>query len=235
MKKQVGLDFLIPLSILSCLTMVFWFTNADIAFEKLFYSPEKGWFLEKSNPWNFLYHYGSIPALILGIVSIYLLAVSFLSQKVLPYRKIALFLVLFLLISPGLITYCVLKDNWGRPRPRHIENFGGQEKFLPVWVKGVSGKGASFPSGHASIGYFLLSPFFFLRRHAKRGAAFFLFVGISYGTLMGIGRMVQGAHFPSDVLWAGGFTYLTGITLYYLFRFDKDIWWRKKPIETKGY
>lgn len=235
MKRQVVLDFLIPLFILSGLTMVFWFTNADIALEKSFYSPEKGWFLKESNPWNFLYHYGNIPALIIAIVSIFILAISFLSHKVLPYRKIALFLILLLVIGPGLITYSVFKDNWGRPRPGRIENFGGEERFLPVWVKGVPGKGKSFPSGHASIGYFILAPFFFLRRHAKRWAVCFLFVGISYGTLMGIGRMVQGAHFASDVLWAGGFTYLTGVTLYYLFQFDKDIWWRKKPIETKGY
>jgi len=208
--------------------MVFWFTNADIALENPFYSQDQGWFLGKSNPWNFLYHYGNIPALIMAIVSIFVLIISFLSHKFWPYRKIALFLILLLVIGPGLIVNTVCKNNWGRPRPRQIENFGGKEKFLPVWVKGVSGKGKSFPSGHASIGYFLFSPFFFLRRNAKRWAVFFLFVGIIYGILMGIGRMVQGGHFASDVVWAGGLTYLTGLTLYYIFRFDKEIWWKQK-------
>jgi membrane-associated PAP2 superfamily phosphatase len=102
-------------------------------------------------------------------------------------------------------------------------NFGGTENFLPVWVKGVSGKGKSFPSGHASVGYFMFSPFFFLRRINKKWAVLFLLSGITYGTLMGTGRMIQGGHFASDVLWAGGFTYLTGLTLYYAVRFDKRV------------
>jgi lipid A 4'-phosphatase len=37
---------------------------------------------------------------------------------------------------------------------------------------------------------------------------------------MGLGRMVQGGHFLTDVLWAGAITYLAGLVLYYIFRFD---------------
>ena len=225
MKKQILLDFFIPLVVLISLTMVFWFTTLDIELETYFYSQDKGWFLKKASPWNFLYHYGNFPAFILVAVSIIFLAGGVLSHKVLRYRKIAIFLVIVLIIGPGLIANSIFKKNWGRPRPRQIVNFGGTEDFLPVWVKGVSGKGKSFPSGHASVGYFMLSPFFFLRRVNKKGAIFFLFLGIAYGTLMGIGRMIQGGHFASDVIWAGGFTYLTGLIFYYVFRFDKNIWW----------
>ena len=225
MKKQVILDFLFPVVILGLLTMIFWFTNLDIAFEEHFYSQEKGWFLKKANPWDFLYHYGNIPAFILGSASVFVIGATFLSKKILQYRKIALFLVLVVLIGPGLVTNSFFKKNWGRPRPKQIINFGGTETFLPVWVKGVSGGGKSFPSGHASIGYFMFSPFFFLRRTNKKWAIVFLLLGITYGTLMGAGRMIQGGHFASDVLWAGGFTYLAGLILYYVFRFDKSIWW----------
>ena len=223
MKKQVLLDFFIPILVLISLTMVFLSTNLDITLEEYFYSPEKGWFLKKANPWHFLYHYGSIPAFTLGIISVFVIGTSFLSHRVLRYRKIAIFLVLVLVIGPGLISNLVFKKNWGRPRPRQIVNFGGTENFLPVWVKGVSGKGKSFPSGHASVGFFMFSPFFFLRRINKKWAVLFLLSGITYGTLMGIGRMIQGGHFASDVLWAGGFTYLTGLVLYYVLRFDKRV------------
>jgi membrane-associated PAP2 superfamily phosphatase len=34
--------------------------------------------------------------------------------------------------------------------------------------------------------------------------------------LIGLGRMAQGGHFATDVIWAGGIVYLSGITLYYL-------------------
>ncbi|WP_321495089.1 hypothetical protein [uncultured Desulfobacter sp.] len=30
---------------------------------------------------------------------------------------------------------------------------------------------------------------------------------------MGLGRIVQGAHFASDVLWSAGFVYYTGLSL----------------------
>jgi len=39
---------------------------------------------------------------------------------------------------------------------------------------------------------------------------------------MGVARMVQGGHFPSDVLWAGGMVYLVGLSLYYLLRLDQE-------------
>jgi lipid A 4'-phosphatase len=225
MKRTVTLDFLIPLFILGCLTMVFWFTNVDIELQKAFYSPDEGWYLKDTNPWKALYDFGNLPGLILAASSLMILVLSFAYSKALRYRKIALFLALVVCLGPGLITYSVFKDNWGRPRPRQLEVFGGKEKFLPVWVRGAPGRGKSFPSGHASIGFYLLAPFFFLRRCAKRWAAFFLALGIGYGVLMGIGRMVQGGHFASDVVWAGGITYLTGLLLFYILRFDKGIWW----------
>ena len=39
------------------------------------------------------------------------------------------------------------------------------------------------------------------------------------GTMMGLGRVIQGRHFPSDVLWAGATIYFTGLVLCYAFFF----------------
>jgi membrane-associated PAP2 superfamily phosphatase len=225
LKKEVISDFLLPIVIVGVLTAIFWLTNLDITLEEYFYSPDKGWFLKRANPWHFLYEYGNRPGLTLGIVSLVALVTGLFSKRIVRYRKIAMFLVLVLVIGPGIITHSVFKKNWGRPRPRHIVNFGGTETFLPVWVKGTSGKGKSFPSGHATIGYYVLTPFFVLRRVNKKWAVITLIVGVGYGSLMGIGRMIQGAHFASDVLWSCGFTYLTGLLFYYFMRFDKNIWW----------
>ncbi|RLB32109.1 MAG: PAP2 family protein, partial [Deltaproteobacteria bacterium] len=187
MKRKVAYDFLIPLFILGCLTMVFWLTDVDIALQEAFYSPDKGWYMRDSNPWKFLYDYGNIPGLFLAAASLIVLALSFAYRKALRYRKIALFLAVLLALGPGLITYSIFKDHWGRPRPGQLEIFGGEDTFLPVWVKGNPGQGKSFPSGHASIGFYLFAPFFFLRRSAKRWAVFFLALGIGYGMVMGIG------------------------------------------------
>ncbi|UCF95058.1 MAG: phosphatase PAP2 family protein [Desulfobacterales bacterium] len=220
--KKVIWDFGIPLLILFGFTFVFWFTDVDILLSSCFYSSEKGWFLKRKEPWNFLYRYGGVPGITLGLASLAAIGVSFISIRVRPYRKAAIFLVVVLALGPGLVTG-FFKETWGRPRPRKIENFGGPEQFLPVWKMGTSGRFKSFPSSHASIGFYLFAPYFVLRRTASTWARFSLSAGIIYGTLMGIGRIAQGGHFASDVLWAAGFTYLTGLVLCYAFRFDTTI------------
>lgn len=220
MDKRIIFDFAIPLCAAIFLTVVLHLTDADIEVEKWFYSPISGWFLGKENPWHFLYEYGNIPALLLSGGGLLAFVLSFFQRKLVSYRKIGIFLVTFMILGPGLLVNTVFKDHWGRPRPIDIVTFGGTETFRHAWEKGQPEQGKSFPSGHAAVGFFLFSPFFFLRKTSKGWAVFFLCLGVFYGILMGTGRMIQGGHFPTDVLWSGAFTYLTGVTLYYVFRFD---------------
>jgi lipid A 4'-phosphatase len=220
MKKGIFIDFALPLMGIIFLTAALGVANADIKIEEYFYSPDGGWFLGQSEPWSFLYHFGNIPAFLLSAAGLFSFLLSFFRRTFLPYRKIGLFLVIFMILGPGLLVNTVFKDHWGRPRPADIVQFGGSERFHHFWEMGRPGQGKSFPSGHASVGFFLFAPFFVLRNNHRKWALSFLFLGISYGMLMGLGRMVQGGHFLTDVLWAGAITYLTGLVLYYIFRFD---------------
>ncbi len=172
-------------------------------------------------PWRFLYDFGAIPAVVIACASLAAFIASFRIRNIRPYRLIALFLVLVLIVGPGLIVNTAFKDRWGRPRPRHIAVFSGQERFLRVWEKGDGKEDHSFPSSHASMGFYLLSPFFVLRKVSPKYAAILLILGLIYGSLMGLARIVQGAHFLSDVVWAGGFVYLAGLGLYYLLRLHR--------------
>jgi lipid A 4'-phosphatase len=221
--KHIFLDFVIPIALLVILTVILTVTEADLLLAKIFYSSDAGWPEKNARPWIDLYHYGNIPPLVLAFYGLAVLLFGFFSRKIAPYRKIGLFLVLYLMIGPGLVVNTVFKDHWGRPRPVEVKNFGGTENYLPVWERGTPGKDKSFPSGHAAIGYFLFAPFFILRKQSRKWASFFMVLGLSYGTLMGVGRMAQGGHFATDVLWAWGLTYLTGLTLSYLFRFDRKM------------
>ncbi|MCF6187602.1 MAG: phosphatase PAP2 family protein, partial [Desulfobulbaceae bacterium] len=83
--------------------------------------------------------------------------------------------------------------------------------------KGTTGRHASFPSGHASIAFYTLGPWFILREKRRKAAAVFLFFGIGFGAAVGLARMLQGGHFLSDVLWAGGIVYLVGGILALIF------------------
>jgi len=128
-------------------------------------------------------------------------------------NRVIIFLLFTLGIGPGLIVNAVLKDHWGRARPFQVTEFGGNRQFTAAFV--VSDQcptNCSFVSGDASLGYFGLAFFFITRRRRTfvAGAA------ILAGTLLGLVRMAQGAHFLSDVIFSGVFTFLVAWLLYFL-------------------
>jgi|APFre7841882630_1041343.scaffolds.fasta_scaffold01602_6 membrane-associated PAP2 superfamily phosphatase len=221
--RRLILDFLIPCLVLVIMTMLLVITEADIRIERLFYQPEGGFVHWKDNPWYFLYQYGELPGIVMGGAAVVVFLAGFYSAGAHRYRKLALYFILLLALGPGLIVNYIFKDYWGRPRPNQVDVFGGDKKYQQVWQTGIAGEGKSFPSGHAAIAFYLFSPFLALRRFSARWALFFLMLGIAYGLLMGLTRMVQGGHFPSDVLWAGGIVYLTGLILYYALGLDRNI------------
>jgi membrane-associated PAP2 superfamily phosphatase len=124
------------------------------------------------------------------------------------------YLALVMIVGPGLIVNTTFKEHWGRPRPLDLPQFGGSYAFLPVWDKGDPDRGQSFPSGHASTGFYFFALYFALRDRSRQ-ARFWLIFALAYGSLMGLARMIQGKHFASDVLWSAGFVWLASVSLYY--------------------
>lgn len=222
MKRGILAEFLLPLLAVAAVTVALTVADADLAMESLFYTPGAGWPRGNEEPWTFLYRYGNIPAFVIGGLGAIVFLLSFFFARFRPDRMPALFVVVLLTLGPGLIVNTVFKDHWGRPRPSEIVNFGGTETYRPFWRPGSPGVGRSFPSGHAAIGFFIMAPFFILRRRAPGWARRALAAGILYGILMGLTRMIQGGHFLTDVIWSGCLVYLTGLFLYYLFRLDKE-------------
>ena len=215
------LDFGLPLLVLLLGTMFVAATGADLALSTWFHRPE-GWPVGDQFPWHQFYRWGFYPADIIGLAALGLLLASLFKPALIPFRRRAAFLVLLLLLGPGLLVNVVFKDHWGRPRPREVVQLGGSMQFHQPWERGVAGKGKSFPSGHASSAFYLAMPFFVLRRRRPRIAMRVYVGGMLYGGLMGIARIAQGGHFASDVLWAWGMVHLTAVTLYYLLRLDRE-------------
>ncbi len=147
------------------------------------------------------------------------------------WRRPAAVIVITLLLGPGLLVNALGKGYWGRPRPRDVVQFNGAEPFHRICQPGTPGQGKSFPCGHASVG-FVLVVFYFLDANRKRRWTW-MGVGLGYGALMGVARMAQGGHFASDVIWAGGLTYLSAAVAHHvLLPSDwggsrRDIWNRK--------
>ena len=212
--------FFTVLLILIGLSLLIFMTNADLGLVRLVALPNHQWPGMTQQPWPILYKLAPIPGLILGVVALTVFVAGYLFSFLKGYRREALFVVLLLALGPGLVVNVILKNHLGRPRPQELIEFGGHYQFVQSWQRGTTGKNSSFPSGHASIAFFLIAPWFFLHRKRPGPARLFLFTGILFGLLVGIGRIEQGAHFPSDILWAGGLVYLTGEILSCFFRFD---------------
>lgn len=176
----------------------------------LFYFGADQWKYGDAQPWRFLYQYGTIPGLLLMLASLGALFIPRLRD----YRRYALLVLMTGIIGAGILVNGVLKPYWGRPRPREVIEFGGISHYRPFYSPGIPGKGKSFTCGHCTMGYVFIS-LLFLRRRFFRLAIIGGGFGFVYGTLLGIARIVQGAHFPTDVLWSLGIIALLATTLYY--------------------
>lgn len=130
------------------------------------------------------------------------------------FGKPWLFLLLALLIGPGLFANVVFKDHWGRPRPRDTETFGGKHAFTPAFVMSEScPRNCSFVSGDGSFGFFLPSFAYVVPRRLSRRV---FWGGMAAGGVFSISRILLGAHFLSDVLAAMFLTLAVSASLFRL-------------------
>jgi lipid A 4'-phosphatase len=117
-----------------------------------------------------------------------------------PGRAIVLMLV-GLALAPGVLANLVLKEHWGRPRPIDVAQFGGDEHFRPWWdPRGDCPKNCSFIAGEPTAAFWTMAPAALAPpqwRAAAYGAA------LVFGCAVGLLRMAAGAHFFTDVVFAG--------------------------------
>lgn len=214
-RPSTGRELWISLAALAAATAVFWTTRLDLAAADLFRTPCCSWPLAEQQPWRFLYRYGVLSGILLAAAALVALTLSYwLPRRLYRLRRGALFLVLVAAVGPGLVVNVAFKDHYGRPRPREVQELGGQERFLPVWVKGEDTQAKSFPCGHCSMGFYLSTPYLVLRRRRRGLAMAFLGAGLGVGALLGVARMMAGGHFLSDVVWSGGMVWLVALALH---------------------
>ena len=121
------------------------------------------------------------------------------------------FLFVCLVVGPGLLANVGFKDQWGRARPKHIVAFGGAKLFTPALLPTKQCKrNCSFVSGEASS---VFAPFYAAAAITPQFAAPLIVVGTGAGLAAGAVRIAQGAHFLSDVVFAGLFMGLMVIAL----------------------
>lgn len=185
----------------------------DIAVSGLFYDPA----------YNFIWRTAEIPLLLHEAIQVFArvigvalligwLACLFRSRRgsggslLGLRRRMWLFLLVSLIAAPGLLANTVFKDQWGRARPMHVHEFGGQREHTPPLVfSDQCADNCSFVAGDPALGFWLTAFAFAVPLAFSRAV---LFGGLVAGALAGLLRIGMGSHFLSDVLYAGFFMIL---------------------------
>lgn len=209
-------EALVLLGLVAGTSIVFGLTDLDLVITRLFFSGQsKPFVLHLSFPWRFLYATVAIPLAAAVVASAVLLAGSYFAPRLRALRLHLIYALLVIAVGPGLVVNVLLKGVWDRPRPRQVEEFGGRWPYQPVHSIGAVAHGKSFPCGHAAAGYAFAFLYFIFRRRRRRLGLLALAAALVYGTALGIGRVVSGSHFASDVAWAALLVFGIAFGLYY--------------------
>jgi lipid A 4'-phosphatase len=209
--------FVVYLGVFATTLAIFLFAPwVDMSTSGLFYDPDRGFVLANWPPIVLLFH--AIPWIAGGTLILAAVGASWLLLLGRPLwrldRKALIFLVASTAAGPGFLANTLLKDHWGRARPIQIEAFGGTHHFtLAPLPAAECDRNCAFVSGHAALAFSLVSLAFLLPpgNSRRRGIA----AALGFGVLVGLGRIAQGAHFLSDVVYAGLLAYGTTALLYW--------------------
>lgn len=117
-----------------------------------------------------------------------------------PWRRAAIVAVLCGVLGPGLVIEVWFKNTVGRPRPVQVEQFGGDQVFHGAFEHGPNTDNhRSFVSSHAAAGFWLMSLGLTCAPVWRRR---WLLIGLVTGGIIGAGRMLQGGHFFSDIIFS---------------------------------
>lgn len=163
-----------------------------------------------------LRQYGLVPVEILAVLALVVLLIGPLRKRYPRLRHASLVYLATMLLGVGLLNQVILQDVIDRPRPR--------DAVLVEATDAAALSGHSFPGGHAGAATMLIIPFFALWSAGRRKLALtVLSVGLLSAGLVGGARMVLGAHYLSDTLFALGLTLWCGTLAHRWIPLNRDI------------
>lgn len=184
------------------------YPELDLTIAGLFYQPGTGFGLGAQPLLTQLRDAAMIIVGLLVAPAIVALVVKLAAPRyrMLVPARASVLLISTLILGPLLAANITLKDNWGRPRPRDVVEFGGDHRFVPWWdPRGACEANCSFVAGEAAGAFWTLAPAALTppqwRPLAYAGA-------LAFGAAVSALRMGFGGHFFSDVVFAGAITFL---------------------------
>lgn len=197
------------------LLLVFEFTNLDIHVNNLFYDAQTQSFPLRHHPFmtQVMHHGLKTTMLVAGIGSI-ALAIWKLRQRSAGLRSRHVWVgSLGIILIPSAIA--LLKRATNKHCPWSLDIYGGNIPYTGLFETHAAqfGAGQCFPAGHASGGFMLFSWAVALWIIQPKLAKCSLYLAVALGVLMGVARMMQGAHFLSHVLWTAWFSWAISMML----------------------
>ncbi|MFJ4347894.1 phosphatase PAP2 family protein [Pseudomonas sp. NPDC089401] len=193
-------------------------SSLDMDIANLFYDPVAGEFIGHHSYLLETIMHDRVKQLVIliGLLSLGAFALSFFWQKLFSWRRELGCLVLALGLSTAFIT--PLKKVTQVQCPWSLTQFGGKETYSELLQHrpATDKPGLCWPGGHAATGFCLFGLFFMLRDRKPKLARVAFVVALVAGSALGLGRMLQGAHFLSHNLWTAVFCWLIGLGSYYL-------------------
>jgi membrane-associated PAP2 superfamily phosphatase len=185
----------------------------DLDLAAVSFDPARHLFVVNAQPW--VQHTRTAARVLIALIALpaflaIALKLIWPRRRMLIEARAALFLIATLALGPGVLTNLILKDHWGRPRPIDVQQFGGDYRFEPWWdPRGDCPNNCSFVAGEPSGAFWTLAPAALAPlplQPIAYGAA------LAFGIGLGAFRMAAGAHFFSDIVFAGVLMYLVVFT-----------------------
>jgi membrane-associated PAP2 superfamily phosphatase len=206
----------LPLAAMA-LALVLDASDVDRVLESRFFDPVTGGFPLRYDPFlEVVLHYWTkyLVALVAGLAFAGFL-LSFQIAALKPQRRALLFIALAIVLSTTAVSAAKMVSV--KHCPWDLIEFGGEIAYTKLLEQPPRGTraGHCFPAGHTSTGFSLLAFYFVGRaRRNPRLARAGLALGLTAGLALGFGRMLQGAHFLSHVLWSGILCWLAILFVY---------------------
>ena len=219
--RPLGTPALIGDPIVQCLILILVtsavflaFPGIDIWFSDLFYKADGGFLVGQLQAFVAFRDLlrNATKVIVIVMVLVLLIKLAWPYRKSLLRPRDVIFILSTLAIGPGIITNLIFKDNWGRPRPYQVVDYGGHDPFVGVWkITHYCARNCSFISGEGSSAIWLLTLAVLLPRRWRSSGLWLLSV---FAVLFSLNRVAIGAHFLSDVMMAWWVTLLVMAVIY---------------------
>jgi membrane-associated PAP2 superfamily phosphatase len=202
------------------LLLIFELTSIDIWLNDFFYNPGLKEFSLRNHPFmTQVMHHGMKNAMyVLGVASIIFAIWKLKVGKTLLTARHVWAGSLGVILIPALVA--LLKHLTNKHCPWSLDIYGGSVPYVGLFETHLSqfGTGQCFPAGHAAGGFmwfaWAISLWFIYPKFAK----IIFYLAIILGLILGISRMMQGAHFFSHVLWTAWFSWVISLVLALIFK-----------------